>query len=164
MMLDVMEGAVGLRANDKLARKAVFKVAFWFHMEGFGVYVPPPRFAPRLSECFDYVDNGDLFLTREFWPKQRIEVKRRPDLHFTDAESYRFPTVWFTNDAALQRAGSSVDAYYCANAEVTHAAIVAQHTRRHWRKTGAFMANSGHWEDVWEIDKRLVSYVSIEVA
>ena len=157
--------APGLRANNPKAVRAVFKVAWWLHnTEGFGFTIPPPRYAPRLDQCAAYVDDGDLFLFNTWCAPIRTEVKWRPDLSFTNAESYRFSTVWFTNAPALERAGDSVAAYFAVNQAMTHAAIIDQRSRPAWNMTSAFMANSQKVEKVWEIDKNLVRFVSIEVA
>jgi hypothetical protein len=71
--------------------------------------------------------------------------------------------VFFSNGEAMQRAGDSVAAYHVVNAGMTHAAIIGRHTRAAWAKTTRYMKNSQQEEEAWEIDKRLVPFVSIGV-
>lgn len=156
------EGAIGLRANDRKARIAVFRVALWFNFQGFGTDIPEPRFAPSLADCADYLDNGDLFLHRQ-QEHMRVEVKHRPDMHFTGAADYPFPTVYFSSPDAVERHGDDVDAYFCVNAAMTHAVVIERSTRKHWHLTRAWMSNSHKMEGVWEIDRDLASYVCLKV-
>lgn len=156
------KGATGLRASDRKARIAVFRVALWFHFHGFGIEIPEPRFAPSLADIDDYLDDGDLFLRRQ-QERMRVEVKHRHDMHFTGAADYPFRTVYFSNPDAVERHGNDVDGYFCVNAAMTHAVVIDRSTRKHWCLGRAWMKNSDKVEGVWEINRDLASYVDLRV-
>jgi hypothetical protein len=169
---EITPGPVGLVSQQhrnaqrriERSRPSVHRVAAYFDVvHRWGTFILPPTLARTAAEAADFSDLGDLYLFRDFMDTLRIEVKQRPALHFTDAASYSYGTVYFTRPKLLARQGTSVHAYYVLNAAKTHAAVVAQSSRAHWREGVAWMSNTGNHEDVVEIGTQHVHFVDLQV-
>lgn len=121
----------GFKSRFHRSRPAVFRVAEWLHEFGCYVAIPPMYLHEKGENPLDYVDSGDLFITREDKPRQRIEVKGL-NTKFSDAASWPYPNALVSNKAAVDRANGEVDAYILVSSDMDNIAIIKAETRQHW--------------------------------
>lgn len=121
----------GFKARFHKSRPAVFRVAEWLHSFGYYVAIPPMHLHGEGENPMDYVDSGDLFITREDKPRQRIEVKGL-NTTFTDAMDWPYEDPFVSNKAAVDRANGDVEAYISLSADMNHVIIIRADTKEHW--------------------------------
>ena len=121
----------GFASRFHRSRPAVFRVAEWLHEHGFYIAIPPMHLHERGENPMDYVDSGDLFITRDDGPRQRIEVKGL-STQFTDALDWPYSSTLVSNKAAVDRANGEVDAYILVSSDMDHIIIIKAETRQHW--------------------------------
>jgi hypothetical protein len=152
--------------NDQHARflgrldrstEAVAAVASWLEQQGREVDVPAIRRAPSAKVADEYLDIGDILMIC------RVEVKQisRP---FTCRSDWPFREYLISNKASVDRAWPNVIAYVTANPSLSHLAIVASHTRRHWYVTEKRASNTGNVESFYACKLDHVKFCSMERA
>jgi hypothetical protein len=121
----------GFKSRFHGSRQAMFRVAEWLHSFGYYVAIPPMYLHQPGENPMDYVDSGDLFITRDDKPRQRIEVKGL-STRFTDAMDWPYDSTLVSNKAAVDRADGEVSAYILVSSTMDHIIIIRADTKEHW--------------------------------
>jgi hypothetical protein len=127
------------------SRPAVFRVAEWLHEYNYYIAIPPQKIYKRGENPMDYVDSGDVFITKDDDPRQRIEVKGI-NTQFTNAMDWPYPTVLVSNKAAVDRANGEVEAYIIVSSDMNHIIIIKAETKEHWVVTDLTPKTTGKLE------------------
>jgi hypothetical protein len=130
---------------------AVFAVALWFFHRGYSVHIPKVDYASDASQFEDYVDDGDLYVTKVHGNRQRIEVKGKKGLNFTGSHDWPkgFNGMFMSNVAAYERADPKPDAYFIVSADLRYAAILHAKTKPFWTIRSVLCSNTGNYEDIY---------------
>jgi hypothetical protein len=113
----------------------VWIVAKWMSQLGYDVRIPATKIRPSATEMAKYADNGDLFITKN-GAEKRIEVKRRPDLHFQEPKDFPYPTIIVDAAHCFDNAVPKPDTYVILNSKATHAITISvASTRNLWQLT-----------------------------
>lgn len=115
-----------LRGSDP----SVLLIARWLREKhGKTVVIPPLLVRPSVEQRGDYADGADLAVL------MRVQVKRRPTLHFTCRADYPYQDGIIVDVAYLWDRMLDKPLFYAIlNKDSTHAAIVKQDTSKHWTK------------------------------
>lgn len=128
------------------------RFALRYENTGVQLSMPPLKIVGH-ANWREGVDGGDFILNAI------VEHKVRPDLCFTDCESYEYKTVYIDevykwND---KRDNNRTPLFYVVeNCDRTHAVVIPGYTREHW-VVERFPCH-GRMCDVYAIDKRRVRF------
>jgi hypothetical protein len=136
---------------------AVLAVARYLSAKGYAVEIPPGLIRPTPEENEIYRDNGDLFVLR----KTRIEVKHRPELHFTGAADFPFPTMIVDVAHSWDRANPKPARYLICNDDLSHAGVIEAGTREHWIQTERLDRHCGRTRSYYECPIELVQFIRL---
>jgi hypothetical protein len=112
----------------KESHRYVWIVAEWLSSFGHHVTVRAQKIRPSVAEMDEYADDGDIEII------QRVEVKRRPDMHFTGKGDFQYETVFVDVAHAWDKAKPKPVAYVILNAKATHCLVVKGDTSKYWIK------------------------------
>lgn len=157
-------------ANDRLAhidradpsfeadlqgsKKSVVAAMLWLNEQGFSVIMPRPLpIRENINDICKYSDDGDFFV------QLPVEVKHRPNLQFTCAEDFPFPTVML--DRKDRVVGVRPWLYITLNGPMTHAVIVRGSTSKHWVLKGRFHGARGRYRTKYECPVELATFRDI---
>lgn len=138
------------------SQNAVWKVAKWLNIQGYNITVRPTAIRPDASQMASYADQGDLEII------QRIEVKQRPDLHFTCRDDFPYPTVIVDVCHTWDKAIVKPYAYIICNAEVTAALIVLGSTRKQWTQVTKYDTKRNRERHFYECPISLTTVAKID--
>ena len=112
---------------------AVFAVAMYHHKRGRTVEIPPLYVSENAADNVNNADNGDLFILGNGL-RWRTEVKGllQPRYHFTCADDFPMPHLFFSSESQVKRHNGNVHAYVVCNPKLTHAAVVRRSSSQHW--------------------------------
>jgi hypothetical protein len=113
------------------SRPALFRVAEWLHSRGYYIAIPPIKIYKPGENPMDYVDDGDLFITKDDGPRKRIEVKGL-STQFTGPMDWPYDSTLVSNKAAVDRGAGDVDAYILVSADMDHIMVIYSKTKEHW--------------------------------
>jgi len=109
---------------SEAAKLAVVK---YINRQGMPCSVNPSVMYPAGEDPEKYKDGGDLFM------HFRTEVKHRPKLDFTGAETYPFDTVLICSQSSFDSQVVQPKYYFICNGPMTHAALVdVKKTKDNW--------------------------------
>jgi hypothetical protein len=114
------------------SKEAVWRASRWLSDQGFHVVVAPTIVRPDPSVRDEYGDDGDIQIV------QRVEIKRRPGIHFTGRDDFPYPSIIVDVAHAWDRAHPKPYAYMIFNDDMTHCCIVKGDTSKHWSRTSKF--------------------------
>jgi len=107
----------------------VWRAAHWLTRTwGLKVTIAPTLVRPDTPQRQDYLDEGDLEIV------QRVEVKHRPDLLFTCAMDYGYPSLIVDTVHKWDRAHPKAWAYIIINGPGSHCAVIRRDTAPRWHK------------------------------
>lgn len=142
----------------KASQDTVWLAAQFLSEKGHNVVVRAQHIRPTFDQRHQYADSGDLEII------QTVEVKRRPDLHFTSAEDYPFKTIIVDTVSAFDNKKNKPYLYMIVNAEATHAVIITvPNSRKHWIKVMHFNKKDEENRMYYECPKELGHYTCITV-
>ena len=117
---------------------AARRVETFLKSKGMDVELLPMKIRPTFEERFQYSDKADMIWHRK-GGDCRIEVKHRPDLRFTCAADYKFPTLFVDTVASFERERELPLGFYTiVNADATVFAYVPPKTQSKWKKIKTF--------------------------
>lgn len=121
-------------------------VADWLRGLGHDVRVNPVRVRPSPNKMSNYADDGDILLD----DKYRIEVKRRPDIHFSSVSDFPYNTIIVDAAHCWDRARAKPSAYFILNSDATTAILVRGNTRKSWLKVKRYDRQKHRWRWFYE--------------
>lgn len=128
------------------SRHALFLMAAWLHKQGYTVTIPAIRYAPEHKDFLQYVDSGDLILTKEDGTQSVIEVKHLKKTDFTNENDWPHPTVIVSNVHTVNRNRGKVKRYVLLNKAMTHIVIINADQIDKWEIRNIFASNTQKFE------------------
>ena len=110
-----------LRDSKQYATLAAHILSKWYP-----VTIRPTYERPDVLQRAEYADQGDLEII------QIVEVKHRPELHFTCRADFPYPTIIVDQASSYDKKKQKPYMYMILNADCTHYAIVRGDTKKHW--------------------------------
>lgn len=101
--------------------------------KGCDVLIPRRRVRPNVEQMAEYSDGGDIHI-RYGRIKARVEVKQRPELHFTSAADFPYSTVIVDAAHLWDEASPKPLFYLIFNATMTHFCKVHSRTFPLWKR------------------------------
>jgi len=117
-------------------------MAAWLHKKGRTVTIPAIRYAPEHKDFLQYVDGGDLIITKEDGTEAVIEVKHLKKTDFTGAHDWPHPIVIVSNIHTVDRNRGRVKTYVLMNRAMTHIATVRADDIDKWQIKKIFASNT----------------------
>lgn len=131
-------------------------VAQWLQMRGHDVIVYGHHERPSVEQMAEYNDGGaDIAILH------KMDVKRRPSMHFTCLSDFDKPTIFVTGVHTYDRARVKPWAYINVNAQGTHAAIVMGSTAKFWTKGEVYDKKKKRVRHNYECPKEHLQFVRI---
>ena len=112
------------------SQRWVERAAKWLETFGYVVEIKPYSLRPTSDLRRDFMDSGDLDVDGK-----RVEVKRRPDIDFTDASTFPYDTILVDEAYKIDRKAQERLGYVIFNSTGSHACIVLEKSKRYWKKT-----------------------------
>lgn len=141
----------------KASHHSVFVVAEWLSAGGYDVRVPAIKIRRHDQAIEDFVDEGDIFISKDGGPERRVEVKA-PNKSFTSPEDFGRNQVFLANKAAMERIGDNLAAFVIVSASHTHCICVNAETRPHWYEVNTTPKNTGKPETFYACPMDLVQF------
>lgn len=138
---------IDLTFTDDLKRSqiAVRRTADYLSALGFPVIVEPTFVRPNSDAAPEYADSGDLRAVIT------VETKHRPDIEFTCAEDFPYPTVIVDKASTFDRKRPRPFYYFIWNADYSVCIIVdVAKTVKRWRKVERYA--HGRTSAYYELD------------
>jgi hypothetical protein len=139
----------------RASQESVRVVASWLASRGYETSVREIRERPSVAEMADYGDGGDIEIV------QRIEVKQRKTLTFTDKEDFPYPSLIVDACHCFDRASPKPYAYFILNREMTVAFLVMSDTSKQWKRVTKLDRFKNRNRDFYECPLDLVRVVAL---
>jgi hypothetical protein len=144
-----------------ISHHAVFKIAEWFHCQwNMGIGMKSKKLSPTYEERHMYSDDGDFLFKRPGKDKWEIAEVKHKNMHWTDADSFPYDTVFVSNVHSVER-GHEPHLWVLVNKSLTHAIIIPKSTKRFWIKETVYNRNSGKEEEKYLCAKHLTQFHKI---
>jgi hypothetical protein len=130
-----------LKSLDK-SRQSLFVIAAWLHKKGYTVTIPAIRYAPEHKDFPQYVDGGDMILTKEDGTQSVIEVKHLRNTDFTGLHDWPHPAVIVSNIHTVNRNRGRIKTYVIMNRAMTHIATIRADDIDKWQIKKIFASNT----------------------
>lgn len=144
----------------RASKRGVFAVAYWLHGFGYTVEIAANGEAPTASDHQNFVDHGDLFITRDS-RRRRIEVKT-VGFTFTGRADWPFNEVFVSNVATVDRSGDEVAVWITVSNDLAAAAIIDSETRAVWNVRTILARNTGNEERNYAAPLYAVKFVPLD--
>jgi hypothetical protein len=138
------------------SQASVWIVARWLSSLGYPVTVNPLRVRPDVSQMAAYADKGDIEIA------QRVEVKRRPNILFTCAADFPYPTVIVDVCHTWDRARPKPFAYVILNSDATCAIIVKGESSDSWVKSSKYDRAKNRTRQFYECPIELCKFIRLD--
>jgi hypothetical protein len=135
---------------------SVFVAGEMLSKAGFDVEIRALRAAPTAADAPDYVDNGDIFATKD-GRRTRHEVHHYSG-KFTGAEDYPYQHLLVGSKAAVDRANGTVASWIILDEDYENAAIVFFKTHDYWYEVDIHARNTGNIEKKYACPKELAAW------
>lgn len=140
------------------SQPAVEKAAGWLSKFGYEVRVPELRVRPDVSQIAQYSDSGDIHIV------QKVEVKQRVDMLFTDRSEFRYRTIIVDTCSSFDRKRPKLYVYIIGNADMTAAFIVnVPLTQRKWTRVEKYNNKLNRVTEFYECPVEILEFVRIGV-
>ena len=148
----------------KESELAVWVAAKWLHSRGHFVLIPPTIIRPDARERAAYSDGGDLQIIRK--PKrhwERVEVKRRLSINFTDGVDFPFETVIVDVAHSWDNADPKPVGYIIVSSDLSSGMIVnTKTTSSKWRRVEKYDAHVKRSREYYECPVNLCKFVKFD--
>jgi hypothetical protein len=136
---------------------AVLRVAEWLRSEGYAVIIPPLVTRPSSEQAADYADSGDLKMLLG------IEVKQRPDIDFTGAHDFPYPSIIVDQKRDFDRKREVPERYFIVNKSMTVAAVIGvRSTKQHWKVASRYNSKTGRTSEYYEVALQHVAFRNLD--
>lgn len=142
------------------SRHSVFVVAEWLSERGHDVRIPAIKARREDQKIEDFVDDGDIFISKDGGPERRIEVKNTRHT-FTGADDYPYQDVIIANKAAIDRIGDNLSAFIIIGSDLENVIIISEATRPHWHIKSITPRNTGNIEHFYACGKDRLKFLKL---
>lgn len=142
------------------SRNSVFVVGEWLSKGGYDVRIPAIKGRKAHERVEDFVDDGDIFISKDGGLERRVEVKMKK-IVFTGREDYPYDSVLIANKASIDRIGDNLAAFIIISEDLNTMMIAKAETRPHWKVVAYTAKNTGNLEQFYACDKSLLEFRKI---
>lgn len=142
------------------SRHSVFVAAEWLSAGGYDVRIPAIKGRKAHEKIEDFVDDGDIFISKDGGPERRVEVKMKQFI-FTTKDEYPYDSVLIANKASIDRIGDNLAAFILLSQDLETMLIAKAETRPHWKEVAYTAKNTGNLEHFYACDKSLLQFRKI---
>jgi hypothetical protein len=139
------------------SRHAMFVVAEWLSEKGFDVRLPAIKARRHDQKIEDFVDDGDIFISKDGSPERRVEVKNIRH-EFTGVDDYPYKNVIIANKASFDRGNDNLSCFIIIGKDLNNVIIVNEATMPHWEVLSVTPKNTGNLEHFYACDKTLLKF------
>lgn len=137
------------------SKVAVNRSAEYFSAKGYPVIIEPTFLRPDFAKMHDYSDDGDLKIVIT------CEIKHRPDIAFTGADDFPYPSIIVDTCRLFQRHKTAPFWYLIWNRDYTCFALVdVRKTFKFWVKKERYDKKKGRMREFYELDTSLVKFIN----
>lgn len=133
---------------------AVFVIAEWLGRK-YDVRIPVTKVCGEDDDPYDFVDKGDIFISKDGGPERRVEVKGK-EFSFSSLDDYRYEHVLTGNKAAVDRIGDDLAAFVLLSQDCKACLIITADTRPEWYLHTRLFRNTGNMETWYACPRHLI--------
>ena len=156
--VEIMRESYRQNFEQRLSKSesAKLAVAHYVNNQGMPCSLNPSIMVPKGSDPELYKDGGDMFM------HFRTEVKHRPTLDFTSANTFPFPTIIICAKESFDSQVCKPKFYFVCNGPLTHAALIdVRQTQDRWKAESVRDNERGYSYQAYTIDKHLARWITL---